>query len=102
MDSKAYTFRAKVWLYPGMAAWHFITVPKKQSHAVKKTFHGMARGFGSLPVSVTIGATAWKTSIFPDTKVGSYLLPIKADVRKREKIAAGQTVPVTLSVRVRF
>ncbi len=46
----------------------------------------------------TIGATQWKTSVFPDKKAGAYLLPIKAKVRTAEHIAAGNTV--TLELRV--
>ena len=60
----------------------------------------MKRGWGSLPVTVTIGKTSWKTSIFPDAKAGAYLLPLKADVRKKEKILASDTVSFSLEIRV--
>ena len=99
MKSKQYKTRAKVWLYPGMAGWHFIALPKKQSMSIKKTFGAFARGWGSLPVTVTIGKTSWKTSIFPDKKSATYLLPLKADVRKKEQIFESDTV--TFSVQVR-
>ena len=62
----------KVWLYPGETAnWHFVTLTKKVGQEIKETFGKNARGFGSLPVEVTIGATTFKTSIFPDKRVGS-------------------------------
>lgn len=80
-----YRFRAKVWLYTGDAAWHFLTLPKGIGSEVKTLF-GHDRGWGSLPVRVTIGKTTWKTSIFPDNKTNSYLLPLKAQVRKAEGI----------------
>lgn len=83
----------KVWLYPGdMAAWHFITLTKSVGQEIRESYGKNARGFGSLPVEVTIGNTTWKTSIFPDKRVGSYLLPLKAKVRKSEEIEAGDTV----------
>jgi len=95
-----YTFKAKIWLYQGgKASWHFITLPKKQSEQIKFFEGGLRRGWGSVPVTVTIGRTTWKTSIFPDTKSGSYLLPLKADVRKKEKISADDTVNVSLEVK---
>jgi len=53
-----YNFHAKVWLYPGLAAWHFVTVPKKDSGMIKKLFGDIAAGFGSLPVTATIGKTS--------------------------------------------
>lgn len=93
--------RVKVWLYPGEnAAWHFVTLPKKQSDIIRGRFANLKRGWGSLPVSATIGATQWNTSIFPDTKSGAYLLPLKAEVRKKEKIEAGDTVSLALEVRL--
>lgn len=68
-----------------MAGWHFASVPKKQSEEIKKN-ETVKRGWGSIPVQVTVGKTSWKTSIFPDKRSGSYLLPIKAEVRRKEHI----------------
>jgi hypothetical protein len=83
----------KVWIYPGdFANWHFVTLTKKVGQEIKEKYGKNARGFGSLPVEVIIGQTTWKTSIFPDKSAGSYLLPLKAKVRKLENIEAGETV----------
>lgn len=98
LQAKQYTIRAKVWLYPGMAGWHFVTLPKKQSENIKKHFGIFARGWGSLPVKVTMGKTEWKTSIFPDKKSKSYLLPIKSEVRKKEGIVHGDTTTFLLEI----
>lgn len=95
-----YKIRAKVWLYPGMAGWHFVTLPKKQSKGIKELFGEMGRGWGSLPVMVTIGITSWKTSIFPDKKAKAYLLPLKIDVRKKEGIEDGDIISLSLEIRV--
>lgn len=94
-----YSFRSKVWVYPGMSAWRFIGVPVKEGQEIKKKFGAHARGWGSLPVSVTIGKTTWDTSIFPDKKSGSYLLPLKAKIRKAENIADDSTVTYHLRLR---
>lgn len=93
-----YTMRAKVWLYPGPAAWHFLTLRKKQSAEIKKKFGMMKRGWGSLSVQVTLGKTSWKTSIFPDKKSGAYLLPLKSDIRKKENLHSGDTVRFLLEI----
>lgn len=93
-------FTAKLWIYPGgTAAWHFVTVPKTISETIKKKHGKNARGWGSLPVQVEIGKTTWQTSIFPDSKSGTYLLPVKALVRKSEGLDAGESVSVTLTVK---
>ncbi len=81
-----------------MTGWHFLTVPEKQSAEIKKTFEGKSRGWGSLPVEVVLGKTKWKTSIFPDKKSGTYLLPLKAAVRMKEGVAHGETVSFTVRV----
>jgi hypothetical protein len=94
-----YRLQAKVWLYQGKAAWHFVSVPKKQSAAIARFFGGMTRGWGSLPVLVTIGRTSWTTSIFPDRKAGTYLLPLKAQVRESEKISAGDTIRLRIEIK---
>jgi hypothetical protein len=100
MVTNKYKIRAEVWLYPGMAGWHFVTLPKKQSETIRKAFSSMKRGWGSLPVEITLGKTSWETSIFPDKKIGAYLLPLKSDVRKKEKVLAGDTISFLLEVRV--
>lgn len=100
MDAKVYKMRAVVWLYPGKAGWHFFTLPVKEAKKIKHLFGGMAGGFGSLPVQVTIGRTTWKTSIFPDSKSGSYVLPLKAEARMKENIKAGDTINFKIEIRV--
>ena len=91
--------RAKVWLYSGdKAAWHFLTLPTATAKNLKAAFKRPRRGWGSIPVIVTIGKSQWKTSVFPDSKSNSFLLPIKASVRKKEKIEAGKTMAFTLKI----
>jgi hypothetical protein len=100
MQDKRYQIRAKVWLYPGKAGWYFVTLPETTSDEINIKFEDKKRGWGSLPVSVTVGSTSWKTSIFPDKKAGAYLLPIKAEVRKREGIAADSQVSLLIEILV--
>ena len=100
MAASQYKMKGKVWVYPGMAGWRFLTVPKKESNRVTKLFGELKRGWGSLPVNATIGQTSWKTSIFPDKKSGAYLLPLKAEVRKKEKIADGNNLTFSIEIRI--
>lgn len=98
-NKNLYKIRSEVFLYPGMAGWHFIGIPKKQSADIKKRFNKKTRGWGSLPVQVTLGKTTWKTSIFPDKKSESYLLPLKADVRKKEGVSNGNKVNFNIQIK---
>ncbi len=90
------SFSAKLWIYPGNAAWHFVTVPKKESEKVKVVAKKAKRGWGSVRVRAKIGKTSFDTSVFPDTKSGTYLLPVKAAVRRKEGLDEGETLKVTL------
>ena len=96
---KRYSVSSKVWLYPGgNAAWHFLTIPKKESAAIKKTFGAVMRGWGSLRVTAKIGDTSWNTSIFWDNGSGAYLLPLKAAVRKAEGLSEGESVRYAVEI----
>ncbi|MBP6945850.1 MAG: DUF1905 domain-containing protein [Candidatus Pacebacteria bacterium] len=99
MKAKLYKVKSKIWLYPGMAGWHFVSIDKKQSEEIKKKFGSMKRGWGSLPAVVTLGKTVWRTSIFPDTKAGAYLLPLKAEVRKKEGVYADESISFSIEIR---
>lgn len=93
-------FNAPLWEWQAKAAWFFLTLPVEESGMIRMAANagGKARGFGSVRVKATIGATRWNTSIFPDKKSGTYLLPVKAEVRKAEGFAVGDAVEVGLSL----
>jgi hypothetical protein len=98
MSQNVFKLRSKIFLYPGMAGWHFIAVPKQQSEIIKKRFGTLKRGWGSLPVAVLLGKASWKTSIFPDTKAGTYLLPLRAQIRKKEGLSAKDAVSFSIEI----
>lgn len=97
MKPLAYTLKAKVWIYPGEAAWHFVTIQKQDADEIKMGYIWPRRGFGAIPVNVTVGRTCWKTSIFPE-KTGTYLLPLKREIRKKENIKEGDNITFILEV----
>ena len=98
-------FSAPLWIWQSQkpdakaGSWHFITVPEDQAGLIRMAVLRKA-GFGSVRVKASIGATSWGTSIFPAGKEGTYLLPVKADVRKREGLAVGEEAQVMLSLDV--
>lgn len=96
MDS--FTFTSPLWRYFGESAWHFVTLPLDVSARIK-FLQQDRRGFGSVRVVASIGASRFETSVFPDSKSGSYLLPVKASVRKLEKIGHGDDVSVLVELR---
>ncbi len=99
MKNSTFKVNATVWLYPGKAAWHFITINETDSKEIKASYPWPRRGFGAIPVNVTIGNSTWKTSIFAEKK-GTYLLPIKKEIRNKENVQEHDDVEVMLEVIV--
>jgi hypothetical protein len=94
-----YEFEAEVWVSGGAGAWHFLTLPGEVGEGLR-TLRGPAQNFGSMRVSARIGDTVWKTSLFPDRRRGTFLLPVKVDVRRREGLGVGDTVRATIEVLI--
>ena len=90
-------FSAKIWCYVSTATWYFVSLPADEAGTVR-ALQPTKGGFGSVPVMVTVGATEWKTSLFPDKKQNSYILPLKAEIRKKEGLSEGDTI--TLKIRL--
>ena len=92
-------FTSLLWIWHGQAAgrWYFLTLPEEQSAEVKAHSLGSPKGFGSVKVEVTIGDVTWRTSVFP-LNSGGYLLPVKAEVRKRAGLSVGDEVTVKLEL----
>lgn len=93
-----YTFDAELWRHDGDAAWYFVTLPFDVADDVEERHGRTAGGFGSVRVRVRVRETEWLTSVFPDTKRKSYVLPVKAAVRKAEHLVEGFPVHITLEV----
>jgi len=91
-----FTFTAELWLHPA-GSWVFITVPEDESDEIHEVAPHPG-GFGSVRVGVQIGDTSWKTSVFPDSKSGCFVLPIKKAVRSAQKIDIGDTAEIELTV----
>jgi hypothetical protein len=91
-------FRARLWEHDGPGSWHFVTLPADLADAVLDQVEGRGTAFGSVPVEATIGTTTWRTSLFPDRRAGSYVLPVKKAVRTAEALVAGDMATVDLVV----
>jgi Domain of unknown function (DUF1905) len=96
-------FSAKCWIYSGQGAWHFATLPAKA--AAEVAFFNQAataargtkrKGWGAIQLEAQIGSSRWATCLFPYKPEQSFILPLKAAVRKTEHIVEGKTVKVRL------
>jgi len=55
-------------------------------------------GWGRMKTKAKIRETLCDTAIWYDTKLGTYILPIKAVIRKKEKIEIGNILDVEITL----
>lgn len=87
-------FTGDVFEWRGPAPFFYVAVPDAESAEVRAVASAVTYGWGMVPVTVRIGGTEWRTSLFP--KEGRYLVPLKDAVRRAEGIGAGDAVAVRL------
>ncbi|WP_420335528.1 DUF1905 domain-containing protein [Roseibium sp.] len=93
------TFSGDLWLSPGPGGWTFVTLPLESADQIRFVTGGQkTKSWGMIKVKVTIGSSTWRTTIWPDKASGSFLLPVKAAVRRAEKVSAGDRVEVDMTV----
>jgi Domain of unknown function (DUF1905) len=94
--------RGTIWLWhaepPAKGSWHFMTIDAEAAAQIRAAATGRSGGWGSVKVTVTLGETQWTTSLFPNKQIGGYMLPLKADVRKRAGVGEGDVIEVLIVV----
>ena len=85
-----------LWYWRGPAPWYFVTVPDEESGALREVAAGVTYGWGMVPVMATIGDTTWTTSLWPQED--RYVIPVKAAIRRSERLEEGDPVTVRLSL----
>ena len=92
-----YAFRAELWRWEAQttSAWYFVTLPADLA-ADLRVEAGPPRGFGSVRVEATIGGSTWRTSVFPESGAGSFVLPVKKAVRTAEGLQSITSAEVSV------
>jgi hypothetical protein len=92
-----YAFESELWIWQAntKGSWFFVTVPVEES-ADLRFEAGELRGFGSVRVEARIGSSVWRTSVFPQSETGCFVLPVKKAVRVAEGLDEGDLCSVVL------
>ncbi|WP_375188695.1 DUF1905 domain-containing protein [Sphingobium yanoikuyae] len=101
-DETVWEHAGPIWLWRGEGKDgqpSFLTIDGYLAEAIRVASSGHSAAWGSVYVEAAISKTCWRTSVFPSKARQGYMLPIKASVRKAEKLAEGDliTVRITLS-----
>ena len=89
-------FEGEIWFWRGPAPWYFVTVPPHQCEELHAISGLVTYGWGMIPVTVQLGKSQWETALWP--KDEQYIVPLKASVRKAEKVDEGDCVTIRLEV----
>lgn len=91
-------FEGRIFYWRGPAPFLFVEVSDEDSQKLKIISERVSYGWGMIPVIARVGATEWKTSLFP--KDGRYLVPIRSSVQKAEKLCVDDAVCIMMKVDV--
>ncbi len=81
-----YEFYAKAWQHSAPNGWYFVSLPTEIANEIRENLKWQEEGWGRLKATAQIGDSQWETAIWFDTKHKTYLLPLKAEIRKKESI----------------
>ena len=91
-----YECNASVWKHSATGGWYFVSLPIEFSEEIRQNMKWQEEGWGRLKAKVKIRETSWDTAIWYDTKLGTYILPLKAVIRKKEKIKIGDIFEIEI------
>lgn len=91
-----YEFKGEPWQYSDQGGWYFVSLPQQLSIEIRNHFKKEEEGWGRLKTTAKIGNSEWKTAIWFDTKKHTYLLPLKAEIRKAENLGFGKKVNIVI------
>ena len=91
-----FSFETEVIYWRGPQPYFFAPILAEQAAELRRVARLVTYGWGCVPVEATVGGVAFRTSLFP--KDGAYLLPIKAAVRRKTDITAGDRIAVTMTI----
>jgi hypothetical protein len=100
-----YKVRNKLWLWNAhKGSWHFFTIPPEVAASIKEKYGNLTKGWGSLPVIAVLKSelgekATLSTSVFPDKKSGTYILPVKKSVRKDLGVQEGDILEVVIEIK---
>lgn len=96
MKEIKYEFSARTWQHSPPGGWHFVSLPADMAKEIRENFGWQEEGWGRLKATAEIGISVWKTAIWFDTKHQTYILPLKAEIRKKEEIEPDKNIKIII------
>ena len=93
-----YDFSGKIWKHNANGGWYFVSLPVDISNEIRNNLKWQEEGWGRMRISASIIGIKWDTAIWFDKKLGTYLLPLKADIRKKSSLNLNDIINVSIYV----
>jgi hypothetical protein len=90
------SFESEVIYWRGPAPFFFSPLPAAIAAEVGQVARQVSYGWGMIPVEAELNGFRFTTALFP--KDGTYYLPLKADVRRRTGVTAGDVMTIEMKV----
>lgn len=87
-----------MWRHKSAGGWYFVTIPKDKSEEIRKNLRWQEEGWGRMKASVLIKEKQWNTSIWFDTGLNRYILPVKAEIRRHLSLRDGDILAVNIFI----
>ncbi len=87
-----------LWNHDGPSGWFFVSLPTEISTEIRSLFQWQEEDWGRLKVKAEVKNQVWDTAIWFDTKQQTYLLPIKAEIRKKGKLEEKDLVTIRIFI----
>ncbi|MBX2890987.1 MAG: DUF1905 domain-containing protein [Saprospiraceae bacterium] len=91
-----YEFLAKMWQYAGPNGWYFVSLPTDMALEIRENLKWQEEGLGRMKARAKIGKSQWDTAIWFDKKHNTYLLPLKAEIRKKEVLESDDEISIMI------
>lgn len=92
-----YQFDATIWKFSSpKGGWYFISIPSAISKEIRENLKWQEEGWGRLKSTAKINVSQWETALWFDTKMNTYLLPLKVEIRRKENLEIDKTVNITI------
>jgi hypothetical protein len=91
-----YAFSAEIWQHAVPNGWYFVSLPIEVASEIRENLRWQEEGWGRMKATAEIGKSRWETAIWFDKKHKTYLLPIKAEIRTKEKLERERIIKVTI------
>ncbi len=92
-----FSFEATVIYWRGPSPFFYAPLPPESAAKIRPVLKAVTYGWGMVPAEARIGDVVFTTALFP--KDETYLLPIKAAVRKKANVTAGDLICVEMILR---